>query len=110
MRARLCIQPVCQELAHGGIHHRVAGAPCSPGGEICGIIAARGYLAAQGEKRLAHGWEVIQDGDIELAPDQLVQPGLRAAAGIPVDGLRLGLAGGPGCLAGREHPKTQVGR
>ena len=100
------------ELAHGGIDQRVAGAAFAPGGKEGVGLGSR--LPFDGvirrlEAALHHIRLVGQDLEVEVAPDQLAEPGGRpfACRGRPV--LVVGrLMGEAGQLAYRHGAKAQM--
>ena len=75
MRARLCIQPLWHQLAHGRVDDRIAGAPCAPRGEFVRLVAPADGAQVLAVALLQHRGHVVQDLLVELAPDQLVEPG-----------------------------------
>ena len=54
-RARLCIQPVCEQLAHRGVDDGVAGAALAPGVEQLGVVVPL-RLALVRVRRVLPGW------------------------------------------------------
>ena len=66
------------QLAHGGIHDRHAGATIFPGLKIVRIVAPGDVLQGRVEGLTADAWEMIQDRNIEFAPDEFIQPRFRA--------------------------------
>ena len=98
------------QLAHGGIDHRVACAPIGPGRETGGVIPP-GNMTKFGPESLAvYIWEMIFDGYIEFTPDQLIQPDFPTFTRFLIPRQSLDLARRPGGLASRKHAKAQIGR
>ncbi|MNT23717.1 hypothetical protein D3C72_1591480 [compost metagenome] len=99
-----------QQLAHGGIDYRDAGAALLPGFQFVGGVApgqALGFLAEgamAGDPRIADQYVLV-----ELAPEQLVDPA-HGAGVAAVELPQVALQGGVQALAGREHAGGEVRR
>ncbi|MNM73429.1 hypothetical protein D3C81_851560 [compost metagenome] len=100
--------PGVQQLAHGRVDDRKAGAPLFPGREVFRRIApGQGFgLGAEGAVP-GNLWITRQDVLVELPPEQLVDPGLDAGAAA----VELATVAGQGAvqaLPGRDHASSQV--
>ncbi|GAB1459496.1 hypothetical protein MASR2M50_12700 [Thauera sp.] len=89
------------QLAHRGIDDRVAGARLAPGGEELRRVVPLHRVVFGAEGAVDHLRVVPQDLVVEVAPDQLRQPGLGALAAAR--------AGVGGELADRYGAEAQVG-
>ncbi len=92
------------QLAHGCIDGGIARAPGFPRLELGLIVAPRDALVLLAEALFADARMMIEDHGVELAPDQLVEPGLRALAAAVLPGFPRGDHG----LSRREHAEAKI--
>ena len=82
MRARLCIQPVVHELAHRRVDDRDSRCARAPGAQRRPRrrSSARARIACRNAPRSTRRM-LVQQRDVEVAPDELVDPLLRRRGG-----------------------------
>ncbi len=73
------------QLAHGGVHQRVAGAAFAPGLEVLFVIAPLQQRGLRPERRAGgQRRKAVHDLPVEIPPGQLTDPGGRALPGLGV--------------------------
>ena len=89
--------PAVQQLPHGRIHQRIAGAPLLPGSEPFRPVLPDQGIELGLERPLHDVRKTVEDHEIEIAPDQFVEPAVRPP------GQRLAHQ-----FADREGPEAQM--
>ncbi len=64
------------QLTHGGINDGISGQSILPGLQVCLVIAPVDAIVLLTESALQDVREMMQDHHIEIAPDELIDPGL----------------------------------